>query len=370
MPPTQRRNATGVIERLLDTPQQFQFFQAVRLLDRWLDEGSEARSGLQRIQFRNSISLSFPASEVESLVVQWRDATTCSDAASVSMPVAQIDRVTLTPAFMGLLGVSGTLPVFYTEAIAQRELYQKDMGARAFMDLFSDRAVRLFYEAWKKYQLGFQFESKRSNGFLPLTLALAGASDLVGSRPARRTRSHAEAIPPEALAYYAGALQHRTWSVSQVRAILRDYFRVPVEIEQFVGRWYDLPEAGRSYLGVQHPLHKGLGLLGATAMLGERVWQRDLCMRVVLGPIPEERVRQFLPGSRGARALQQWLTLFFGAAQTLEVNLKLLGDHVKGLELNSGRDPLSHRLGWDTFLLTQATQVDRVDVRYDLQAAA
>ena len=35
----QRRLAAGVMEELLQSPQQFSFFQAVRLLDRWLADG-------------------------------------------------------------------------------------------------------------------------------------------------------------------------------------------------------------------------------------------------------------------------------------------------------------------------------------------
>ncbi|HET8870295.1 MAG TPA: type VI secretion system baseplate subunit TssG, partial [Aquabacterium sp.] len=150
MPPTQRIDATGVIGRLLATPQQFGFFQAVRVLDRWLDIEHPNGRGIDRIHFRNSTSLSFPASEIEALSLHVEFGRHESAASALVSPT-QVDRVTLTPAFMGLLGVSGTLPTFYTEAISQRELYQKDHGPRAFMDFFSHRAVHLFYGAWKKF---------------------------------------------------------------------------------------------------------------------------------------------------------------------------------------------------------------------------
>ena len=52
-----------MIAQLLHAPQQFGFFQAVRLLERWV--------GLERVQFHNSVSLSFPASEIESLQAHW-----------------------------------------------------------------------------------------------------------------------------------------------------------------------------------------------------------------------------------------------------------------------------------------------------------
>ena len=366
MPPTQRRDATGVIHQLLQEPQQFNFFQAVRLLDRWLDKGTPGGRGLTRLNFRNSLSLSFPASEIESVKVHVRHDFEPSGGQPLQVRASDIDRVDLTPAFMGLLGVTGTMPLFYTEALAQRELYQKDFGARAFMDIFSHRAVTMFYDAWRKHRLPLQYEANQSNAFLPLTLAVAGMAPRRGGNQS----AACGAIPSEALAYYAGAIQQRTWSVAQAQAVLQDYFDVPVRIEQFVGRWYQLPEAGRAYLGVANPLNGSQGVLGQSSMLGDRVWQRDLCMRVVLGPLPHHKMQRFLPGSKGAQALQEWLTLCFGSSLEFEVNLELQQSHVHSLQLDSTRAPQTSRLGWDTFLQTKPANEDRVDVRYDIQAVA
>ena len=158
----------------------------------------------------------------------------------------------MTPAFMGLLGVTGTLPLFYTEALAQRELYQKDFGARAFMDIFSHRAVAMFYDAWRKHRLPFQYEAGRTSSFLPMTLSLAGMA-----------HGHQWRLPGVgAVAPY----RQRRWRITRgghsarnvvggtgAGKVLQDYFRVSVRIEQFVGRWYQLPEAGRLIWGSSTP---------------------------------------------------------------------------------------------------------------------
>ena len=47
MPAPQRRQTTGVIEQLLREPQQFGFFQAVRLLERWLATPEGLRKHLE-----------------------------------------------------------------------------------------------------------------------------------------------------------------------------------------------------------------------------------------------------------------------------------------------------------------------------------
>ena len=66
----QRKQPLGVIDRLLEEPYRFGFFQAVRLLERWFvqQEGVQAGDVLgRRVRFRNSLLLSFPASEIAQL---------------------------------------------------------------------------------------------------------------------------------------------------------------------------------------------------------------------------------------------------------------------------------------------------------------
>lgn len=365
----QRRVAAGVIDQLLSEPQRFDFFQAVRLLDRWMGVGVSEGPGLSRLNFCNSLSLSFPPSQIETLTVHRRD-TDQDD--GLPRHAHEVERIDMTPAFMGLLGVNGTLPLFYTEMLAQRELYQKDHSGRAFMDMFSHRTVSLFYEAWRKHRMAIQFEADRRDRFLPLALSLAG----LGQKGLRDRLGAAQgAVADEALAYYAGTLQQRTLSAHQLQQILQDYLRVPVRVEQFVGRWYRLPESGRAYLGLtgsQGRAGTGAlnGVLGRSAMLGERVWQRDLRMRVVLGPLPHARFRRFLPGGKGASALKALLTMLSGVSLEYEIKLRLQREDVQGCTLDSDRAPAAFRLGWDTFLQTSSAKEDRADVRYDIHAAA
>lgn len=380
MPPAQRRHEPAVIERLVAAPHQFGFFQAVRLLDGWLTTPGARRAGLAKLQFRNSLSLSFAPSEIESLhVVRQAPASADGGGAGLALKSQGIDRVELTPAFMGLLGVSGTLPLYYTEALAQRELYQKDGAARAFMDVFSHRAVTLFYQAWTKHRLPLAFERDRGRHFLPWVLALAGMG-----QPGSRSRPEAG---DEAWAFFAGALQQRVRSASQLREVLSAYLGVPVQIEQFVGRWCTLPVSGRTCLSATPPGRGGRagraasgglgmsagisgGVLGRSAVLGERVWQRDMRIGVALGPLDGGRFRQFLPGGQGADTLRSWLTMLCGVSLEYEIRLRLQRDAVRACRLDGSREAGEGRLGWDTFLHTRPASEDRADVSYTLLAEA
>ena len=355
----------AVIAQLLQAPQQFGFFQAVRLLERW--------AGLERLQFHNSLSLSFPSGEIESLQAHWTSPGVVglpSDAGDVASPVG-LQRIDLTPACMGLLGVSGALPLFYTEWLSQAEVRGRNDAARAFLDVFSHRSVSLFYRAWCKHRLGLSHEQeavrhRRAPGAAPApralvseVLALSGLG-LKGLR--HRLGAEQGGVADEALAYFAGLLQQRTLPMVQLQRLLSHHLGVPLQIEPFVGRWYPVPRSGQTSLGAGG----SAGLLGRSALLGERVWQRNLCIRLVLGPLDPTRFLRFLPGGAGARALRQWLGVLLGPSLEVEVRLRLCQDAVQACALQTGRPTLSGRLGWDTFLLTEPACADRQDVHYDL----
>ncbi|AKJ28557.1 type VI secretion system protein ImpH [Caldimonas brevitalea] len=413
-----------MIDRLLADPHRFQFFQAVRLLERWSAKTypqPQASGAPLQIVFRNSISLSFPASEIERLDVQRREAdVSYTDTGRLSSPTAgsntgsggtgataddlavdngghsrhaaaigdaqaataagegggtqghkaprpgRIERIEITPAFMGLLGSNGSLPLYYTETLARRELFQKDKAARAFLDVFQHRAVSLFYQAWKKHRLGVQYEADRRNRFLPAVLSIAGLG-----QSALRERMDDDGVHDESLAFFASTLQHRPISAGQMQQVLSSYFKVPAQIDQFVGRWYTLPPAGTTQLGTLN------GVLGQSAVMGERVWQRDLRLRVVLGPLERARFQRFLPGQGGAKALEKLLTLMTGVCLEYEVRLQLRKEDVQGVTLSSPRAgadaasaPAQGRLGWDSFLQTRPSGRHRDDVAYEIHASA
>lgn len=405
-----RRQPTSVIARLLAEPHRFGFMQAVRLLDRWFSQRDRAATGndstkpglSKRLFFRNTLSLSFPASEIAELKVieaapefaeqEASKAITNSkqpvgsevaldgvrdtvlnavvDATKVAAfvsgtlsEVSEVDRIEITPAFMSLLGSGGALPIFYTELLAERETYHRDTAARAFLDIFQHRAVSLFYEAWRKNRLAVQFETDRRNKFLPLVLSLAGTG-----QNALRERLHGRegGVADDTLAYFSGILQHRPVSARVIQQVVNEYFRVPVQLDQFVGRWFTLPRDSATSLGMAN------AVLGAGAVMGERVWQRDLRMRLTLGPMDREKFRRFLPGGTAALALRELLTMLTGVSLEYEIRLSLQATEVQGMRLSKGAGQASGGalLGWDSFLTSHTQTHDRTDAGYDIHALA
>jgi type VI secretion system protein ImpH len=257
---------------------------------------------------------------------------------------------------MGLLSGHGVMPAHYTERIAEHQQRQADDGPRALLDTFSNRSLALFYAAWRKYRLHFKYQLDGQDTFLPLLLALAG----LGHETLRRRLTHDRdgILLDETIGYFATSIRQRPPSAVQIGRVLSEYFGQPVRVEQFVGAWYDVPPAQQTVLG------SATAVLGTSAMAGVRVWQRDLRLRIVIGPLDHDGFTSFLPGGLAARALRSMLSLLAGVTLDYEVELILRGAEVRSTTLGPAPNGC---LGWDAYLVTGPQAQDRDDVRYDVQ---
>ena len=355
-----RRFEPAVIERLFDEPYRFEYFQAVRMLELWLKRHGATQLGVVAnfLRFQNSTSLNFPASQLEAVRADPGDLPRDGRSLGAALQAATLKYIRVTPAFMGLLGSNGALPAHYTERIAAHVLFEKDEGPRAFLDTFSNRSLALFYEAWRKYRLELKYQADGKDTFLPLLLSLAGLGN--ESLRKRLTDDEEGGLLDQSVGYFASAMLHRPASAVQIARVLAEYFDQPIKAVQFIGCWYDVPATQQTMLGGAN------AVLGGGAMSGARVWQRDLRMRLEIGPLGRSSFDAFLPGGKAARALKNMLTMFTGVALEYEVQLVLAAADVQSASLADQRS--GGRLGWDTFLVSEMQTQDRKDVRYEIHA--
>jgi type VI secretion system protein ImpH len=353
----QRRRDLSVIEEFFREPHNFRFFQAVRLLELWRAAANPKDAPDSYAQkywrFVNSSSLSFPASEIAGAKAYIDDfKPVLQDELLPELKADNVNVIEITPTFLGLLGVQGALPLHYSERLAYFESQKRDPGARAFFDMFSNRVVYLFYTAWKKYRPAILHESDKNDRFLGLFMALAGLG-----HPALRNRLNdgEGAVPDAALARYTTALRQRPPSAKFIEHVLSEYFGTPLKIEQFIGNWYNVPERYQTELG------GNAAVLGKSAHIGERVWQRNLRMRIRIGPLRAKMFENFLPSGDQAAALKKLLFLMTGSTFEYEIRLSHHKDDIYGCILDERNGA---RLGWDTFLCTQRAQQHRDDARY------
>lgn len=358
MPATQWRPEPAVMQRLLDAPYRFQFFQAVQLLEQWLCQNGVPydRALVDYLRFRNSVSLNFPASQIEALIPEADTEIRSAAELTAALLNKQLGTVAITPAFMGYLGANGALPVHFTERISSFQHFEKNEGPRAFLDLYSSRALALFYRACKKYRVEYRRDTNGGDGYMPLLLMLAGVA------PGNQEGSDASesALHPEALACYAAVIRQRVVAGSAITKVLEDYFGVPFTILQFDGCWEPISEPDRFRLGGAN------AVLGRGATVGARRWTRDLRVRIRVGPLTKKDFNRFAGGGSAGRALRSLLSTFSCAPLQFRIQLVLQAQDVTGWRLGS---PAPNRigLGLDTFLVTKAATTDQEHYQRDLQ---
>jgi type VI secretion system protein ImpH len=357
------RGEPGSVERrLYQEGFEFNFFQAVRLLEKLFPDripvGYDGPVGQEVVRFRAHVALNFPPSQIYD--IRYFDESRVPE---------------LSEAFFGLSGITGALPRHYSELILRLERDSKHSERRAlrdWFDLFTHRLLSLFYRAWEKYRFYIPYERRQfaEHPPDPFTHALLSISGLGMAKLRHRIRIRRPAAPREsresatlarvpdlAIMHYAGLLACRPRGAAGLAAMLSDYFQLPVEVCQFQGQWLMLDPADQSQLGAD----SGNCVLGDSLVIGERVWDVAGKIRLRLGPLGYEEFVELLPDrtpvarSKAFFLLSQLTRLYVGPTLEFDVQLLLRGVDVPAVILGDPTPPGS-RLGWNTWL---RSSVDR-----------
>ena len=318
--------ATNSVEKdIFDRAYAYQFFQAIRLLERVYPErktvGKDALPHEEVVRFRSRISLEFPSSEVHQLTERTDDF-----GSTLEMMVN----------FMGMIGVSGVLPTHYTELVLDR-IRHRDTAMWSFLDIFTHRTVSMFYRAWAKYRFPIGYE-RGSDDFTSFLFDFAGLGTL-----GIRGRMN---IPDESLLPYTGLISQRPHSVNAVENIIEDYFGIAAQIDVFHGQWLRLNPQDYTRIGKQK------NRLGANTIVGTQVWDQQSKFRLRLGPLTLDQFSGFLPVGSAHKTLKSIADFLVGFELDYDVQLCLDKDQVPKtiLTTRAMRKPM---LGWTSFLRTQ-----------------
>lgn len=235
--------------------------------------------------------------------------------------------------FFGLFGPNGPLPLHMTEYARDRLRNSNDPTLVRFTGIFHHRMLALFYRAWANAQPTVNFDRPQTDQFALYVGALMG----LGS-PALRNR---DALPDLAKFSRVGQLSCQRRPADALRDLVRDFFGVQVEVEEFVGEWLVLPEESRLQLGTSLQT----GSLGMTAAIGARCWQSQQKFRLVFGPLAYSQFAHFLPGNKSLEKLIALVRNFVGDELSWDVNLILNESEIPALKLGE-----TGRLGWTTWL--------------------
>ena len=332
----QRRSYLALARRLFEEPYRFDFFQAVRLLERAYKEAGAPRQPVggegppegEVVRFAARLTLEFPPSAIHAL-----------EGPRPRPGGAADGPPTMETAFLGQVGPLGVLPAAYTESLIAPEAPVTPGGpprdtraALDFLNLFHHRVVSLFYRAWEKYNVPALWERGDGSGDDPFSRRLF---DLVGltidDEPDQPLRDRMT-VPDRALTFYAAAFAQQSRPASVLEGLLRDYFGLPVQVLQFQGRWLYLPESQLTRAGRGGAFNR----LGIDAMIGSKTWDDQGMFRVRVGPLGFDDFLSLQPGGRTWVALTDLVRFFVRGALEFEVQPVLRAEEVP--ECEASRD--------------------------------
>ena len=327
-----RQTTDSLIANLAEKPYAFNFYAAVRRLQ----SGSVSQPRIGRssspaqdpIRFAQSPALDFAPATLESVRRK-----------SPDRPPVLYSR------HFGLFGPNGPLPLCLTEYAYTRHLHYRDDTFAAFCNVFHHRLLSFFFRAWADAQKTVDLDRPDDRCWSQFVGSLIGLGmeSLLGR----------ESVPDPAKFYFAGRLAQQNRNAEGLEAIIEDFFGVRTEVHTFVGRWLDLPPGSACKLG-DSPV---TGAVGASVIVGSRVWTCQLHFRLRLGPMKFADFERLLPLGGAFRRLCDWVRHYAGDHYSWDVQLVLAKDEVPATQM--GR---AGCLGWTTWLKTQPFQHDAEDL--------
>jgi type VI secretion system protein ImpH len=354
-----------VRERLFTRGWEFDFFQAVWLLERSMGAavrvGERGPSADEPLRFRPDVGMGFAPTDVRRI-----------------MPLAsegEGQKCLLEVTFLGLYGVSTPLPLHYAVQILRavdgqtpvapplqgRGPEERAIGRpplegahpeRDFLDLIHHRLTALFYRAWLKYRYDRTFVLEGRDvltGYLRWLIGVAPDVDAaqLGVSPIRMIR-------------YAGALTQHPRSAAMLEGLLRDYWGdLAVRVEQHIGRFVSLSASDLNRIGMAN------SALGVDLTVGAEVYDLSGAFRVSLGPVDWETYYAFLPDGGAHARTRALVRLFCADPLRFDLEVKLSAGQAPPLRLSS--DARAGRLGYTGWV--QTDEMAETSVVFDESSA-
>ncbi len=317
---TRAKGASAFIARLSAEPWRYSFYAVLRKLENLNQTqprfGEGAKPVDESIRLGQPPALDFAAAELAGVVLE---------------PDATVHRLDVR--FFGLFGPHGPLPLHLTEFARERSMAH-DPNFAAFANLFHHRLLLLFYRAWAQAQPTVQLDRGESDRFALYT------GSLIGFGGGKATPN--PVVPDHLQLFFAGRFAEQVRSAEGLQAILASHFRAPVQVQQFVGQWLELPASERSRLQRRPDTGQQLGV---GLVLGRRVWDAQHKFRVRIGPLTLGRFDEFLSDGKHLEALAAVVRDYVNHMLEWDLLLSLNADEVPAVSLGGGA-----RLGRTTWL--------------------
>jgi type VI secretion system protein ImpH len=328
-----------VIEKLYQSPTQFNFFQAVRLfeLEQFLKQGGK----------RGKLGSYFPIQE-ESVFLKGKTSLEFSITGIESVKKTAEDELPqLFVNFLGLNGPNGSLP-FQDTFLILRRVRDGDQVLKDYLDSFNHRLLSFFYRAWAKNRFYIGFENKDSS--------LDTGARIFKSLHGETIFSSQNILPKHFGIFFSGILLQKPSSFEGLKCLLEGLLLFPVTIKNNLEKWILIPPEEQTTFRSKN--NAGYNDLGVNAVLGKKFCSCDTYFQVSIGPLDWDQFEKLLPESNLLQKTLKVIRYYTPQQLKYELQLVLKADQVPKCQLKRKE---SFRLGLNTWLLQKVCDRDKGD---------
>lgn len=342
------RKQISPLDELFNSPQSFDFFQAVRLLGRYLENSADT-SGVgvnyfDHIKFCSVAKSSFPINYIHSIKKDFK---------STHNESAVIYKLYVT--FLGLTGPSGVMPESYTEYVI-KHTHGNHRVLQDFFDIFNHKIIELLYRVWERNQIVAVYERQKKESleldlYSKTLLSLAG----LGQSSLQNKMSTSD----EVIQYYSSLFSHRVHSAKCLESMLSEQFQLPVKVLQFQPEWLTLADEDRSLIVSNHYLAKSYNKLGINTIVGSQYESAQSKFRIYIGPINYEQFKLLSPNGEVIKSLHEITRLYVRSELHYDIQVELLAAEIPLCRLSYKNGT---QLGWNTWLQSNSLKMNSIIV--------
>ncbi len=233
-----------------------------------------------------------------------------------------IGEYKLKNSYFGMLGINGALPLHLTEHAIERKRRFKDPTFAEFLDIFNHRFISLFYRAYADAEPAISHDRPENDHFSERLKAIAGTID--NPEPAAKSKNAMHQ-------YLSGLLSHKNRCGKGLVQMLSELLHVKVELQEFVGQWFDIPPTEKIQLGQKN------ARLGLETVLGDRTYQRSFNFSLKIGPLDHDEYVELLGNKQKFKAVIELTKKYVGNEYSFNIELYLNAQQTRACQLGSAR---------------------------------
>jgi len=307
-----RRSTINIIEDLEEFSDEYDYFQAVKLINRYqLEKKAEVKDTTTRrrrrvkptetkVKIRPDLSLDYVDSDIKSVEVD------------------DDGNIELTTNFMGLYGISSPLPAYYTEELLDDQ-WDGDDAPRDFLDIIHQHLYPMLYSAWQKYRFAHQTVEQHQEKYWDILYSFIGLSDA----EFRDCNKYSQRLLP-----YLGLISQRQKSMLGFTTILKDVLNTDdVKVIPCVERTVNIPDSQYSQIGF------GQNVLGVDCTIGTTIQDRMGKSTIEISSVTGEYLQKCLNDEEYIDFIRSLCKFYLSQPLDIEIVLVLDKNQVSGVTL-------------------------------------